>query len=172
MTYYSSLDQLKNDLRWLSKECTLEHFSYSRLSDYEFANLSGQIEQRLDNAFVEDIFNQFLSKGNLQSSMWEDTLTRSMFPVLALIPDVGMQIIIDIDVNGVYKSINANGSIESESFPENTIFRMLKFQSKKSSSKSRIFYAGQKASMKENILRAIESSPFVQSGSGLNASHI
>ena len=136
MAYYSSLEQLKNDLNWLSKECTLEHFSYSRLSDYEFANLSGQISKRLDNPFVEDLYNQLLSKIDLQSSVWEDTLSRSMLPVIALIPEVGVQIVIDIDVNGVYKSIDANGTIQNESFPEKTIFRMLKFQSKKSSSNS------------------------------------
>lgn len=132
MTYYSSLEQLKNDLNWLSKDCTLEHFSYSRLSDYEFENIAGQVVERLDDPFVEDLFNQFLSKVNLQSSFWEDELTRSMLPVLALIPGSGAQVVIDIDVNGVYKSVDTSGTIQNESFPENTIFRMLKFQARKS----------------------------------------
>ena len=138
MAYYSSLEQFKNDFSWLSKECTLEHFSYSRLSEYEFLNIAGQINKRIDDPFVEDVFNQFLSKVNLQSSMWEKKLTRSMFPVLALIPGAGFQVIFDINANGTYKSMDASGNHESESFPENTIFRMLKFQRKKSALNSSI----------------------------------
>jgi ATP-binding cassette subfamily C protein LapB len=42
-----------------------------------------------------------------------------------------MQVIIDIDVNGVYKSIDSSGTQEDKYFPENTIFRALKFQSYK-----------------------------------------
>ena len=130
MTYYSSLDQLKNDFNWLSKECTLDHFSSSKISEYEYKNLARQIVQRIDNPFTENLFNQLLSKLNLQPSAWENTLTIPMLPALALIPGVGMRVIIDIDVNGIYKSIDASGTGEFHSFPKNVIFRMLKFQVK------------------------------------------
>ena len=131
--YYSDQDQLTKDFHWLAKDCLLDQFAYSRLPDHEFQKLIRQIENRIDDSFVEDLFNQFLSKLNLQSSIWEDELTRSMLPVIALIPGVGAQIVIDIDVNGVYKSLDINGTCESETFPEHTIFRMLKFQSRKPS---------------------------------------
>ena len=130
MTYYSSVKQLKNDFNWLSKDCTLDHFSSSRIADYEHENLTKQIAQRIDNFFVEDLLNQFVSKLNLQYSAWEDALTNTMLPAIALVPGVGMQIIIDIDVNGVYKSIDASGTNEYQFFPKGTIFRMLKFQAK------------------------------------------
>ena len=130
MSYYSSQEQLKNDFQWLGQECSLEHFSYSRLSGYEFENFNRQIKDRLDNPFVEDFFNQFLSKVGLQSSQWEDTIERNMLPVLALIPGEGIQVIIDIDVNGAYKSIGLSGTTEVESFPQNTIFRVLRFRIK------------------------------------------
>ena len=68
MTYYNSIKQLKNDFRWLSKDCTLEHFSLSRLSEYDFKNISKWIVHRVDDSFVEGLFNQLLSKLNLQSS--------------------------------------------------------------------------------------------------------
>jgi len=130
--YYNSVDQLKNDFKWLGKDCTLDHFSSSKLSEYEYKNLFRKIVQRADNPFVEDLFNQLLSKLNLQSSAWENTLTSPMLPALALIPGAGMRVIIDIDVNGIYKSIGEHGTNEYQSFPGNTIFKMLKFQAKES----------------------------------------
>ena len=131
MTYYNNIKQLKNDFRWLSKDCTLEHFSLSRLSEYDYKNISKWIVHRVDDSFVEGLFNQLLSRLRLQSSAWESELTSPMLPALALIPGIGMQVIIDIDVNGVYKSIDSSGTQENESFPENTIFKALKFQSQK-----------------------------------------
>jgi len=130
VVYYSSVKQLKNDFNWLSRDCTLDHFSSSRVSDYEHENLTKKIVQRIDNPFVKDLLNQFVSKLNLQHSVWEDTLTSTMLPALALVPGAGIQVIIDIDVNGVYKSVNADGTSEHQSFPKSAIFRMLKFQSK------------------------------------------
>ena len=100
MTYYNSIKQLKNDFRWLSKDCTLEHFSLSRLSEYDYKNISKWIVHRVDDSFVEGLFNQLLSRLRLQSSAWESELTSPMLPALALIPGIGMQVIIDIDVNG------------------------------------------------------------------------
>ena len=132
MTYYSSVKQLKNDFRWLSKDCTLEHFSLSRLSEYDYKNISKWIVQRVDDSFVEGLFNQLLSRLNLQSSEWEAEITSPMLPALALIPGIGMQVVVSIDVNGVYKTTSESGTSEFQSFPDGTIFRMLKFQAKES----------------------------------------
>jgi ATP-binding cassette subfamily C protein LapB len=132
MTYYHSPEQLKNDLYWLCKDCTLDHFSSARLSDFEYKNLFSEIVDRVDSFFVKDLFNNLLSKLNLQSSRWEKKLTSPMLPALALIPGAGLRVIIDIDVNGVYKSIGENGISEHPSFPAKTIFKMLKFQVKES----------------------------------------
>ena len=116
----------------LTMSISAPSFSSSKLSEYKYKNLFKQIVQRVDNPFVENLFNQLLSELNLQSSAWEDALTSPMLPALALIPGVGMSIVIDIDVNGVYKTIGENGTNEYQSFPDNTIFRMLKFQAKES----------------------------------------
>jgi ATP-binding cassette subfamily C protein LapB len=132
VTYYSNPELLKSDLNWLSKDCTLEHFSSNRLSDYEYRKLLSEIAQRVDNSFVERLFNRLLSKLSLQSSVWEDALESHMLPALALIPGVGIRVIIGIDVNGVYKSIGENGTTEHLSFASNSIFRMLRFQAKES----------------------------------------
>jgi len=131
VTYYSSVKQLKNDFNWLAKECTLDHFSLSRLSEYDYKNISKWIVFRVDDSFVEGLFNQLLSRLSLQSSEWESELTTPMLPALALIPGAGMQVIVDIDVNGAYKSIAASGTQESTSFPEGAIFKALKFKSQK-----------------------------------------
>ena len=132
MTYYNSLDRLKNDFKWLNKDCTLDHFSSSKLSEYKYKNLFKQIVQRVDDPFVEGLFNQLLSKINLQSSEWESELTNPMLPALALIPGIGMQVVVSVDVNGAYKTTSESGTNEYQSFPDNTIFRMLKFQAKES----------------------------------------
>jgi ATP-binding cassette subfamily C protein LapB len=132
VTYYNSLDRLKNDFKWLNKDCTLDHFSSSKLSEYKYKNLFKQIVQRVDDPFVEGLFNQLLSKINLQSSEWESELTNPMLPALALIPGIGMQVVVSVDVNGAYKTTSESGTNEYQSFPDNTIFRMLKFQAKES----------------------------------------
>ena len=127
MKYYSSVEQLKNDFNWLSRDCTLHHFSYSKLSKYEHEKLIKTIVQRTGNRFVKNLFNQLLPKLNLQSTAWESTLTNSMLPALALVPGAGMKVIIDIDINGDYESIDASGTNKHQSFPKKTTFRMLKF---------------------------------------------
>ena len=132
MNYYNSLEQLKNDFKWINKDCTLEHFLHSSLSDYEYNNLFGQITQRIDNSFAESLFDQLLSKLNLRSSVWESTLTKPMLPALALIPDIGIKVVTDIDVNGVFKTIGNDGVNEYKSLPKSAVFRMLKFQAKES----------------------------------------
>ena len=132
MKYYSSVKQLKNDFNWLSKDCTLEHFSLSRLSEYDYKNISKWVVQRVDDSFVEGLFNQLLSRLNLQSSEWETEITSPMLPALALIPGIGMQVVVSIDVNGVYKTTSESGTSEFQSFPDGTIFKMLKFQAKES----------------------------------------
>ena len=132
MKYYNSLEQLKNDFKWLSKECTLDHFARSRLSAYDYKNISKWIVQRVDDSFVEGLFNQLLSRLNLQSSEWEAEITSPMLPALALIPGIGMQVVVSIDVNGVYKTTSESGTSEFQSFPDGAIFRMLKFQAKES----------------------------------------
>ena len=134
--YYGSVEQLKNDFNWVSRDCTLDHFSYSKLSEHEHEKLIKTIEQRIDNDFVKELFNQLLPKLNLQSTAWESTLTSSMLPALALVPGAGMKVIIGIDINGDCESIDASGSNKHQSFPENTTFRMLKFQAREAATSS------------------------------------
>ena len=132
MKYYSTLEQLKNDLNWLSKDCTLDHFSNGRLSEYEYQDIFKDVVERTDNAFVESVFDHLLSKLSLQTTVWEGKVTSPMLPALALIPGDGMRVIIHVDASGVYKSIGENGVAEHRSLPRNSIFRMLKFKAKKS----------------------------------------
>ena len=134
--FYGNAEQLLNDFNWVSKDCSLDHFSYSKLSEHEHEKLIKKIVKRTDNDFVKDLFNQLLLKLNLQSTAWEKTLTSSMLPALALVPGAGMKVIIDIDINGVYKSIGASGTNTHQSFPKNTIFRMLKFQARETATSS------------------------------------
>lgn len=136
MRFYSNVDHLKNDLNWLSKECTLDHFSAGRLSEFEYKSIFREMGERTDNPFVENLLNQLLSKLNLQTTMWESKATTHMLPALALIPGDGLRIIVDIDANGDYKSVGQDGVNEHRSFPRDTLFRMLKFKAKKSAYQS------------------------------------
>lgn len=132
MEYYNSPKKLEADLNWLAKSCTLDHFSSYRLSAYELEKLAEQIKDEIDNSLVKTLFSELCSKLNLQPTQWEKNITSPMLPAIALIPYVGMRVIIDININGVYKSISENGAEEHLSFSPNTVFKMLKFKARES----------------------------------------
>jgi len=134
--YYISTEQLKNDFNWLSRDCSLDYFSYSKLSDHEYEKLLKKIKKPIGNDHVEDLFDEVLLKINLQPNLWEKTLTSSMLPALALIPGQGMAVIVGIDINGVYKILNSSGVCQCSSFPESTVFRMLKFKAREAKASS------------------------------------
>ena len=131
MKFYSSVGHLTSDLNWLTKECTLDHFSVGRLSAYEYKQIFSAMGERTDDPFVENLLDQLLSKLNLQTTIWENKATTHMLPALALIPGDGLRIIVDIDANGDYKTVGPDGVNEHRSFPRKTLFRMLKFKAKK-----------------------------------------
>jgi ATP-binding cassette subfamily C protein LapB len=135
--YYSDSQQLKEEFDWLSKVCTLDHFVASRLSPYEHEKLYKKITPQVNNLFVKNFVNEFLSKLDLQDTVWESavnsTMLRIMIPVIALIPSAGMRIIIDREADGSYKTLGVNGVENYKTFPKKTLFRMLKFKIKKAS---------------------------------------
>lgn len=134
--FYGDEDQLLNDLNWLTKDCSLDHFSYSKLSDYEYEKLLKKIEKPIVNDYVKDLFDELLLKINLQPNSWEKTLTSSMLPALAIIPGQGMAVIVGIDINGAYKILSSSGKYQYSSFPESTVFRMLKFKAREAKASS------------------------------------
>ena len=134
--FYGNVEQLLNDFNWVSKDCSLDHFSYSKLSDHEYERLIKKINKPEGNDYIKDLFDEFLLKLNLQPTSWEKTLTSSMLPALALIPGQGMTVIVSIDINGVYKSLNSSGEYQHLSFPESTVFRMLKFKAREAKAAS------------------------------------
>ena len=60
--FYGDEDQLLNDLNWLTKDCSLDHFSYSKLSDYEYEKLLKKIEKPIVNDYVKDLFDELFGE--------------------------------------------------------------------------------------------------------------
>jgi len=128
--YYSNSKQLQEEFNWLSKSCSFEHFIASRLPAHEHQRLYKKITQKTKNSFVKSFLDDFLSELDLQQVPWEKTISRTMLPVLALIPGQGIRVVIELDVDGAYKVLSADGVENYKNFPKHTIFRPLKFKAK------------------------------------------
>ena len=122
---YTSLDQAKSELQWLTQECSLSHFASSRLSAYEQITLENRLTTLDDKsviAFYELLFDMF----TLKKPFWTNDLSHESLPVLALIPDGGMRVIIEHEAEGTWKSDGANGVRNERAFPKGTLFTSIK----------------------------------------------
>lgn len=127
---YSSIEEIKRDFNWLTKECTLEHFISSRLSNYDYDKFSKRLTSKTDDEFIMQFYSELLNKLDLQDTRWEKKVNNTMLPVLAFIPDAGARVILELDVDGSYKTVGANGIEIYRDFPKGTIFKNLKFNRK------------------------------------------
>lgn len=94
---YKNLEELRKDSEWLTQTCSLPHFSNFKLSKYEYDELVKQLTSHttvsndMATAYYEKIFDAF----NLIKPKWTKTINDEMFPTLALIPSVGMCVILE-----------------------------------------------------------------------------
>jgi ATP-binding cassette subfamily C protein LapB len=122
---YSTLDQAKQELKWLTHECSLPHFASSRLTSYEYLLL----EQKLsgcDDKSIIPFFEKLFEAFKLKKPIWSEDLSHESLPVLALIPDGGMRIIIEHEADGSWKSDGVDGLGHDRDFPEKTRFTSIK----------------------------------------------
>lgn len=129
---YSEIEQLKKDFNWLTKESTLEHFSLSRISSYDYDQFNKKLTSNIDDKFVMYFFDEILVKYDLQDAQWKKNINKTMLPIFALIPDRGLRIILELNVDGSYKTVGADGLENFTSFTKNTKFKILKFKRKES----------------------------------------
>ena len=124
---YNDIQELKKDFDWLSKECTLEHFISSRLNTYDYNAFDKKLVLECSDKFSMNFFSELLLKYDLQDTTWTNKLNKTMLPIFALIPKKGMRIILEVDVDGSYKTIGANGVEKFNSFEKGTKFKELKY---------------------------------------------
>ena len=129
---YSDIDQVKKDFNWLSKECTQEHFIASRISTYDYELFYKKLTSQTDDKFILNFFDELLNKFDLQDTRWETSVDDTMLPMFALIPDIGLRIVIEREVNGTYKTLGVNGIEHYTVFSKETKFKPLKFTRKES----------------------------------------
>jgi ATP-binding cassette subfamily C protein LapB len=122
-------NRLIEDIQWLTQECTLPYFSEVRLPLHELEiikekvlNLKGQ-----DRTIVYDII---FEKLELKKPHWHNNLKESSLPALALIPNEGMCIIIELESDNNWKSECEDGIKSYKSYPSGTIFTSIKSQRK------------------------------------------
>lgn len=124
---YNTSQEFKEDFNWLTKECTLEHFLVSRLSPYDYDTFFNKLSSDMDDKFTLNFFNELLLKFDLQETKWSDKINSTMLPILALIPAQGLKIIIEVQSDGSYKTVDAKGTDSCRNFPKRTKFKALKF---------------------------------------------
>lgn len=125
---YNDIEQLKKDFNWLTKECTLEHFTLSKISSYDNEKFYKKLSSNIDDKFAISFYNELLSKYNLKDTQWEDRINNTMLPVLALIPGIGLRIIVEEEVDGLYKTIGADGVEMYSESADNAKFKSLKIK--------------------------------------------
>jgi len=123
---YDDIVDFKNDFKWLSTECTLEHFISSRITNYDYEQFDNKIPGLVNDKFVINFFEELLVKFDLQDTKWEKKVNDTMLPMMVLIPDFGMRIIIEKNVDGSYRTLGSKGIETFKEFPKKSKFKPLK----------------------------------------------
>ncbi|MCK5111135.1 MAG: ATP-binding cassette domain-containing protein [Arcobacteraceae bacterium] len=133
---YNNIEQIKRDFEWLTSECTFEHFVTHRLTAYDSELFYKKLDTNIDDKFVLSFFDELLNKFNLQENKWESSVNNTMLPILALIPNVGLRIILELEIDGSYRVLGENGVEKITTLDKDTQFKVLKFKREESKSMS------------------------------------
>jgi ATP-binding cassette subfamily C protein LapB len=138
---YNHKLELEKDFAWLSSECLIEQLQYSEPSRYEkdqFVKKLDRYDGVVQDKFALEFFDQYLSKYQLQETKWTTSIDDTMLPIVALVPNHGLQVIIEKQSDNRYKTIGKDGTDSFVEFPKGTQFKVLRTkraQSKISSAK-------------------------------------
>jgi ATP-binding cassette subfamily C protein LapB len=139
MVIYKSKIEFERDFTWLSQECLLDQLKKTEPSRYDkdiFSKKIDSIDDLVTDVFAVNFYDEYLDKYNLQDTTWEKSINDTQFPIFAIIPDVGIQIIIEKKVDGSYKAINKNGTQTITESPKGAIFKTLREKRKTTTIKS------------------------------------
>lgn len=132
---YSTVKDAEHDIAWLTQECSLGAFSASRPSSYELEMLQESFDLAGDKTtllFYENLFEFF----GLKKAHWSAKLSHQELPVLALIPNMGVRIIMEHEADGSWKSEGSDGVRKNKGFLAGTVFTSVKSERKLSEVRS------------------------------------
>ena len=127
MIYKNKVELLK-DYEWISRETTLEHFTLKRLNTFEYDKFLKKIDTIESNKSVIDFYDQLLEKFELEENDWKENINDTLLPMMALIPDEGMCIILEKEIDGTYRTTGVNETKIYTTFPRDTKFKALKIK--------------------------------------------
>lgn len=135
-----------DDLNWLHNEATLEVFKAFRMSDYQYNQFVERVESLTDAASdnkqakttatlfykkpLQAFYNEILTRFDLENSPWEKRLSKTMLPMISLMPGLGMRIIIGVNSDGSFETIGAKGIERFTDFPAGSVFKKLRLLAK------------------------------------------
>ena len=127
MIYKNKVELLK-DYEWISRETTLEHFTLKRLNTFEYDKFLKKIDTIESDKSVFNFYDQLLEKFELEENDWKENINDTLLPMMALIPDEGMCIILEKEIDGTYRTTGVNETKIYTTFPRDTKFKALKIK--------------------------------------------
>lgn len=127
MIYKNKVELLK-DYEWISRETTLEHFTLKRLNTFEYDQFKKKIDTIESDKSVIDFYDHLLEKFELEENSWKENINDTLLPMMALIPDEGMCIILEKEIDGTYRTTGVNETKIYTTFPRDTKFKALKIK--------------------------------------------
>ena len=122
---YASLTAVKDDMAWLTQQCSLPAFAAARLSSYELALKQAEITLTEDKAVLACYAGLFATIG-LKAARWTNPLSHVDLPVLALRPNEGVRVLFEQEAGGEWKSEGKTGVRSQREFPQDTLFTPIK----------------------------------------------
>jgi ATP-binding cassette subfamily C protein LapB len=123
MIVYNDCDSFQKDINWLAQECSLPYFATSRLSKLKHHQFIEKLqnETTFDPSFVKSYYDNFFKAYNLVTPKWTTILVDESLPLFAIIPHIGVCIILGKASNG-WKCDSVEGVVYHNTFPEETLF--------------------------------------------------
>jgi len=125
---YKNKVELMKDYEWISRETTLEHFTLKRLNTFEYDKFLKKIDTIESDKSVFNFYDQLLEKFELEENDWKESINDTLLPMIALIPDEGMCIILEKEIDGTYRTTGVNETKIYTTFPRDTKFKALKIK--------------------------------------------
>ena len=126
---YSTKVEFDKDFVWLSRECLLEQLKKSEPSRYDkdvFLKKIQTLDGVVEDSFVLEFYDEYLAKYDLEESSWQKSFSKTQLPVMVISPNLGIKIIIEYLSDKKYKTISKDGVESIESFPKNSLYRLLR----------------------------------------------
>jgi len=118
---YHDLEQAQADIYWLVRECSVVPFSTLRLTEYEASMLEKELDAH-DDAFIYEFYEILFDRAGLREIEWSTDIDHRSLPVLALIPEEGLHVVMEMEPDGSWVCESSKGIQTFKMFPEGTRF--------------------------------------------------